>query len=255
MAQTVTEVIEARAQAMDSLTATLAWSIAAHVGLIAGVLAMPADWRIPAEEPPGAVMNISLGGTPGPVAGGQTAMAGRVVQAPEPNVPPARADRPPAQAEPEMGIPAPRPERVDVEQTSETARGRTPTTGPEPQEGPAAVDTGARGQGFGLTTGGGGTDAYLDVGDFCCPDYVQLMVDLVQRNWESRQGLSGSTLMRFTIQRDGTISDVQIERPSGFVALDLAAQRALLLTARLPALPVQYPNPDLGVHIQFEYQR
>jgi hypothetical protein len=45
-----------------------------------------------------------------------------------------------------------------------------------------------------------------------------------------------------------------VERPSGFVALDLAAERALLIT-RLPELPVQYPNGTLGIHLTFAYQR
>ena len=39
-----------------------------------------------------------------------------------------------------------------------------------------------------------------------------------------------------------------------FVALDYAAQRALLLT-RLPELPAQFPNPSLTVHVTFQYQR
>ena len=60
--------------------------------------------------------------------------------------------------------------------------------------------------------------------------------------------------MKFTITRGGAIEQVQVERPSGFVALDLAAQRALLLT-RLPELPAQFPNPTLTVHMRFEYSR
>jgi len=47
---------------------------------------------------------------------------------------------------------------------------------------------------------------------------------------------------------------VQVELPSGFYALDLAAQRALLLT-RLPELPAQFSNPTLTVHMRFEYSR
>jgi TonB family protein len=61
--------------------------------------------------------------------------------------------------------------------------------------------------------------------------------------------------MKFTIQRNGTITAVQVEKPSGFVALDLAAQRALLLTQRVPTLPTEFPNPSLTVHLIFEYQR
>ena len=44
-----------------------------------------------------------------------------------------------------------------------------------------------------------------------------------------------------------------VERPSGFLALDLAAERALLIT-RLPELPAQFPNPTLTVHVTFDYQ-
>jgi TonB family protein len=130
----------------------------------------------------------------------------------------------------------------------------TPSTAPEPREGSARAETGARGQGFGLTTGGGGgTGVQLDVGNFCCPEYLEQMMALIQRNWQSKQGLTGTTTMRFSVTRIGTIEQVQVERPSGFVALDLAAQRALLLT-RLPELPVAFPNPRLTVHMRFEYQ-
>ena len=94
----------------------------------------------------------------------------------------------------------------------------------------------------------------LDVTNFCCPEYIEQMVTLVQRNWQSNQGVRGSTLMKLTINRNGSIQGVMVERPSGFIALDLAAERALLST-RLPELPIQFPNPTLTVHITFEYQR
>ena len=68
---------------------------------------------------------------------------------------------------------------------------------------------------------------------------------------EKRDGLSKVAL---SITRAGSIQGVMVERPSGFLALDLAAERALL-TTRLPELPVQFPNPTLTVHITFEYQR
>ena len=77
---------------------------------------------------------------------------------------------------------------------------------------------------------------------------------LIQRNWQSKHGVAGATTMRFTIARGGAIEQVQVELPSGFYALDLAAQRALLLT-RLPELPAQFPNPTLTVHMRFEYSR
>lgn len=257
MSEAVTDIIVARTRAPERLAGMVGWSIAAHVALVAFVVYMPASWR-EADEGPKTVMTISLGGAPGPRAGGMTPMGGRTIQ--EAAVPPVkpRAESPPAPKPPEMTLPAknarvrPRP---TPQQAAENATGRTPTTGDEPREGTTRTDTGARGKGFGLTTGGGGgTGAYLDVGNFCCPEYLEQMTQLIQRNWVPNQGLTGTTLMKFSIDRSGAISNVQVERPSGFVPLDLAAQRALLLT-RLPELPYGYPNPTLTVHMRFEYQR
>src|SRR5688572_3390562 len=218
---------------------------------------MPDSWRGHVNAEPRTVMMISLGGAPGPRAGGMTPMGGRTVQAPPPPEPVRRAEPPPAAKPPEMALPSPnvRPRPRPPARAPDDATGRTPTTGPEPQEGSARAETGARGQGFGLTTGGGGTTGVqLDVTNFCCPEYLSQMMDLIQRNWQQRHGVVGQTTMRFTITRGGAIEQVQVERPSGFYALDAAAQRALLLT-RLPELPTQFANPTLTVHMRFEYSR
>ncbi|MSO30583.1 MAG: TonB C-terminal domain-containing protein [Acidobacteria bacterium] len=260
MNEAATQVILARAAAPPGFNTTIAWSVTAHVGLVLFFVYMPDSWRGQVDQAPRTIMTISLGGAPGPRAGGMTQMGGRTVQVPMPAEPLRRADAPPAAAPPAMTLPRedarprprpqPRPDRAVADAT-----GQTPTTGAEPQEGPARVDTRARGQGFGLTTGGGGgTGVQLDVGSFCCPEYLEQMTALVQRNWTSQQGVAGATTMKFTITRGGAIEQVAIELPSGFVALDLAAQRALLLT-RLPELPVPFPNPSLTIHMKFEYSR
>jgi TonB family protein len=142
-----------------------------------------------------------------------------------------------------------------VTQAPDDARGRTPTTGPREQFGSSAADTGGFGFGTGLSTGGGGTSGYLDVGNFCCPDYLETMLNRIQRNWESKQQVAGTSVIRFTVQRDGSITDVELERGSGYPGLDLTAQRALLNTRLLPELPAAYTNPTLTVHLLFTYQR
>ena len=81
------------------------------------------------------------------------------------------------------------------------------------------------------------------------------MLQLLQRNWDSRQEVSGETWMKITILRDGQITDVQLESSSGYTALDLASQRALLLTRRLPTLPRPFTEDHLTVHLYFQYQR
>ena len=255
MNDTIDHLLIARSREPEGLTRMVAWSVAAHVGIVVFFFYMPDSWRGQVDAEPRTVMTISLGGAPGPRAGGMTPMGGRTVQAPP--EPARRAETPPAAKPPEMALPTakPRPPRPRPERAPPDATGRTPSTGPEPQEGPARAETGTRGQGFGLTTGGGGgTGVQLDVGNFCCPEYLEQMMTLIQRNWQSKHGVAGTATMKFTITRGGAIEQVQVELPSGFYALDLAAQRALLLT-RLPELPTQFSNPTLTVHMRFEYSR
>jgi TonB family protein len=153
-----------------------------------------------------------------------------------------------------MPPPPPKPENVVPTETRRTPPAK-PKVEEEPRPGVTKTETGARGQGFGLSAGGsGGTGVQLDVANFCCPEYIQQMVTLIQRNWRQTQGVPGQTVMKFTITRAGSIQGVNTEKPSGFLALDLAAERALL-TTRLPELPPQFPNTSLTVHITFEYQR
>jgi TonB family protein len=257
--QTVTDVIRARAHGEDR--SGLGWSVGLHVLLVVALVAMPARWRQHVDDGPRTVMTISLGGTPGPRNGGETPMGGRAV-APAPTPPtPHVADAPPPPKAPEMALPdRRRPPRQVARSTAPSATPRTAATAAPaaaaPQAGSTPVNTGVRGQGFGLTTtgGGGGSGVQLDVQNFCCPEYLTQMIALIQRNWQSSQGTAGSVVMKFTIARPGTIDRVQVEQSSGLLAHELAAQRALLLT-KLPELPAQFPNAELTVHMRFEYQR
>jgi len=252
---TVTDIIVSRALITERMNAMIPWSIAAHIALFAFMIFMPASWRGAVDEGPRTVMTISLGGAPGPRNGGLTAEGGRTVQAPPPE-PVKKVETPPAAKTPEMTLPTknarvvkPQPKEAPKEATA-----RTPATG-QPQEGSTRVDTGAKGQGCGLSAGGGGgTGVTVDTSNFCCPEYLAQMTTLIQRNWQSNQGVAGTVMMKFTITRAGTIENVLVEQSSGFLAHELTAQRALLLT-RLPELPIQYPNQTLTVHMRFEYQR
>jgi len=254
---TVTDIIIARSQASERMGAAIPWAIAAHSALFAFMIFMPASWRGAVDEGPRTVMNISLGGAPGPRNGGLTTMGGRTVQAPPPEPAKKVVETPPAAKTPEMALPT-KNARVVKPQPKEAPKEATPRTQPatgEPQEGSTRVNTGARGQGFGLTqSGGGGSGVTVDTANFCCPEYLSQMVSIIQRNWDSKQTTAGSVIMKFTITRAGTVENVQVEQSSGFVAHELTAQRALLLT-RLPELPIQYPNQTLTVHMRFEYQR
>jgi len=210
-------------------------------------------------EDPEPVMTISLGGAPGPRTGGLTQMGARAVQTRVPDTPVRPAPTPPAPVPEKMTLPnpkaaPPRP-RPKPEQAPPVSTARTESTGPEPTQGSARADTGVvRGQGFGLSSAGGaGGPVQLDVTDFCCPDYLAQMATAIQSVWDQNQGIVGSTTMKVTILRDGTIQAPLIERPSGFLALDTAALRAVRL-AKVPPLPAEFRNPTLTVHFRFDYQ-
>jgi TonB family protein len=157
---------------------------------------------------------------------------------------------------PKRGAPPARNSATSVKDAPDQARGRTPTRGVETTPGSAVAETGVRGQGFGLSTGGGsGSGSRLDVEDFCCPDYLVFMLQRIHSNWDAKVDDVGEAMVRFTIQRDGRIVGPAVEKSSGYSTLDLNALRALVYTKQLPALPDAFPNPTLTVHLNFQYTR
>ena len=259
----VTDVLRDRMQPAAGLQKMISVSIAAHVVLAAALIASRGGLLKHQDVSP-TLMTISLSGSGGPESGGMTSLGARPVQAPTPpDEPPKReAARPPAAKTPEMTVPLPNAKPVKttpgptVKQAPDEARGRTPTKGAQPAFGSAIADTGVlRGQGFGLSTGGkAGTGSSLEItGDFCCPEYLATMIARIRSAWNQDQGTRGTSLIRFTIKRDGSIVDATIFKSSGTVTLDTAALRALLATRTLPPLPDAFPNPTLTMRLSFEY--
>lgn len=250
---------ERRRSSPDRFQRMLTISVVVHAVAIVAMVFSPTSWRTRQIDTRN-VMTISLGGAPGPRAGGLTSMSGRPVQQavpPSPEAPPEPV-RPPAAKPPEMTEPAkaalrplPKP-TTPPETTTEQARGRTPTTGARVSEGQAKADTGVISDAIGLSTGGGGAGGQINLGNFCCPAYISEMLQIIQRNWQQKQGSRGSTVMRFVIDREGAVSEIAVGRSSGNFLLDQAATRALSVT-RLPALPREYPNPTLTVNLEFNF--
>jgi protein TonB len=259
----VTDVLRDRMDEPAGLDRMVMLSVTAHVVLIAAILVAPSRWGR-RNESPRTVMTITLGGgAPGPANTGKTQIGGAAVQTTRPPDESKRPEpvRPAAPKTPEMTLPAPRakPARTPppvVKQAPNDARGRTPTRGAEERSGSTSVDTGARGQGFGLATGGmAGAGSFLDVSDFCCPEYIQTMVERIRRNWDPHAEIIGETVVKFTITRTGAMVETIVEKSSGNFVLDLAAQRAIYTTRQLPPLPEKFTNPTLTVHLSFQYQR
>jgi TonB family protein len=252
----VSAVLVRRAQDSERLTPLVGWSAVVHVVFTLLIAVVPASWLGTLSSQPEVVMQVSLGGAVGPRDGGLATLGGRPVQEAQPlesrkTIEPVR---PPAAKAPEMVEPtktAPKQSTAKVE--AKDPRSRTPTKGEKIEQGNAVAQTAGRGQGFGLSSGGGGTGGYLDVANFCCPDYLATMIDLINRNWNSRQGARGTTLLKFDIERDGRITNVIVERSSGVQALDYFSQRSLALTRQFPPLPAGYTGERLTLHLYMDY--
>ena len=105
------------------------------------------------------------------------------------------------------------------------------------------------------TSGGGDGGATLDVKGFCCPGYLQTMLQMIRRNWTRNQGVAGKVTMQFVVQRDGRITDIEVKETGGQF-LDLAAQRVLVSTRQFPPLPREFTRiHTLPVQLVFEFIR
>jgi TonB family protein len=266
MHEAVSDILFERARGADGLSRMMLVSLFAHFMLIAGLVVMPASWRagsVPVDATP-MMITISNAGT-GPDAGGLTPISNRPVQEVAPTSK-SEPVTPPAPKAPEMVAPEPAAKPVPktppkrVEKPVDKSTARRPTSGPEVKVGDARVETGGEQVQFGGLTRPSGSGAATnnvttDYADFCCPAYLTQMVDLIKRNWNPNQGAVGQVQVKFTIRRDGLLSDVQVEKPSNVSMLDLESQRAILKTRALPALPREFTPDTLTVHLVLDYHR
>jgi protein TonB len=92
-------------------------------------------------------------------------------------------------------------------------------------------------------------------------DYAQSMVSRIRVNWYAnmpqliRTGIQGVVTIRFTIQRNGTITDISVVSTSGHPPYDFAARKAIELSSPLNALPKDFPNSSERVTAQFYYNK
>jgi protein TonB len=260
MEAVVSDILQVRKQEPEGLGRTALLSLGVHAAAFGLLALVPTLIPVPQEQPR-VVMNISLGGSPGPRTGGMQMIGGRRIdaapQAANPQI--ARNPLPSPAPQPKMALPDPRrkprtPPRTTV--TSKDPKGTAAGRGVESQAGTTRVDTGARGQGFGLSSGGGGGgNSTLSVGDFCCPEYLTDMLNRIHRNWSQNQQATGVVFVRYTIQRNGQITDISVSTSSGNPTLDLASHRALVNTRALPPLPAAFTEPRLTVNLEFRYER
>jgi TonB family protein len=92
-------------------------------------------------------------------------------------------------------------------------------------------------------------------------DYAQSMVNRIRVNWYNNMpqliqtGLKGVVTIRFTIQRDGRITDITILESSAKPPYDFAAKKAIELSSPLNPLPADFPNASERVTCMFFYNQ
>jgi len=104
---------------------------------------------------------------------------------------------------------------------------------------------------------GGGYGDPLGTSVFPYTYYLQIIIDRVSSNWFTainNLDYSGEyqSVIYFKIQKNGQISDLKVEQPSGLPALDLTARRAVELASPFPPLPGDFESDFLVIHLIFE---
>lgn len=90
--------------------------------------------------------------------------------------------------------------------------------------------------------------------------YVAAMRSRISQNWllstVSPNILSAPrAYFTFVIQRDGTVTDVQMTQSSGIPEVDRSALRAILASNPLPPLPAGYSGSSVNVQFYFDFHR
>lgn len=102
---------------------------------------------------------------------------------------------------------------------------------------------------------GGGPALRLEGEPFPYPEYLNDMVTLITEAWDqpfvgNRAEVLKTTIF-FTILRDGTIGECEVEVRSEVPLFDRSALEAVLSVDPLPALPEGFKGNQLGVHLDF----
>lgn len=92
--------------------------------------------------------------------------------------------------------------------------------------------------------------ATLDNPDFTYGYYIDQMLSLIRANWQRPAvGAGVQAVVSFQIQRNGTITGIDISQSSGSPAFDFAGLRAVHLSSPLPPLPASFTGDSLGVNL------
>lgn len=102
--------------------------------------------------------------------------------------------------------------------------------------------------------GEGGTPLITDSANFPYPWYITQVREALWNAWTERMPSGGSLrcTVRFSILRDGEVKGVSVEKSSKNRLFDSAAESAVQAAAPFAALPEDFYEDRLTVHVEFK---
>ncbi|MEK7389377.1 MAG: TonB family protein [Elusimicrobiota bacterium] len=111
-----------------------------------------------------------------------------------------------------------------------------------------ASDGAAGGAGSGMPSGAAGITT--DMPNFPYPWYISQVRQMLWTAWRSRMPPSTTEgVVVFAIRRNGMFTDLRMESSSGDIAFDAAALESVQAASPYPALPADFPEPFLKIHL------
>jgi hypothetical protein len=252
MSDSVSDILTLRAASEPRFSKSVWSSVVVHV-LGVAALFLSHEYLITHRKPAPKIMTITLGGSIGPRSTGMNAAGARPVDiaAPQPKHEPIKTAASQAST---MTLPIKSEPKPTVDKALPiTSMPKPPTVGEQVRQGTALAETGSTSSTKGLTIGGsgGGAPPMLEIADFCCPEYLQGVVDRIQSVWNKNVPERGEATLRFVIKRDGTITDITTDKTTSRF-LELQSLSALA-RARLDSLPAAFKDDHLVIHLRFPY--
>lgn len=84
--------------------------------------------------------------------------------------------------------------------------------------------------------------------------YIQVIEKKIKTNWHPpKENENKEVILQFKILKDGKIDSIKIIKSSNFSAMDLAAERALKVSAPFPPLPSAFKEESIDIDFLFDY--
>ncbi|MGH9595195.1 MAG: TonB C-terminal domain-containing protein [Edaphobacter sp.] len=179
--------------------------------------------------------------------------------APTPPAPPPPPPTPPPAQQALIEAPRPAPSRPNFSNPNQTPGDAIRRATQDAARNRGAGDYAPAPSGGGQQGMGTGAEILSDTQGVDFGPYIRRILGDIKRNWiplipeEARPPLNkqGETLIRFTINSDGTIATMHLDGSSQDMAIDRACWGGITGVGQFPPLPTQFKGPSLELRVDF----